>query len=69
MSDYQQEFRQIGMRLNERLDFDEWKDVYKKLVYWDLELDESEQEDMFEILEMQLNEANRSFCKYYERII
>src|SRR5688572_6461676 len=31
---YQREFMQIGMAVNDKLSFDEWKDVYKKLVYW-----------------------------------
>ena len=66
MSDYQQEFRQIGMRLNDRLDFDDWKELYKKLVYWELELDNSNREDMAEILSMQKEEANRLFCRYFE---
>lgn len=66
MSDYQQEFRQIGMKLNERLDFDEWEDMYKKLVYWELELEESKRDDMSDILNMQKEEANRLFCRYYE---
>lgn len=67
MSDYQQEFRQIGMRLNDPLDFEDWKELYKKLIYWEIELDNSNREDMFEILSMQKEEANRLFCRYYER--
>ena len=37
-SSYQQEFREIGMRLNDRLDWQEWMDLYKQIVFWDLEL-------------------------------
>jgi CheY-like chemotaxis protein len=62
---YQQEFRQIGMRLGDRLDFDEWKEMYDKLTYWELELDEANS-DMRQILEMQKKEANNQFSKFIE---
>lgn len=66
-SKYQQEFREIGMKLNDRLDFDEWSDVYKKLVYWELELEKSQETGMEEILQMQKNEANSQFGKFVEQ--
>ncbi|MCI5056909.1 MAG: PglZ domain-containing protein [Flavobacteriales bacterium] len=65
-SKYQQEFRQIGMTLSDRLDWDEWVELYKKLVYWELELDQSNDPSMNEILLMQKNDANNLFCKYIE---
>lgn len=61
---YQQEFRSISMDINENLDFQEWIDVYKKMVYWELEIDETERKDMAEILNMQKDEANASFCDF-----
>ncbi len=63
---YQQEFRQISMRLMDRLDKDDWKDLYKDLVYWDLKMDESTDKSMGEIFSMQKKEANQQFCKYIE---
>lgn len=66
-SKYQQEFRQIGMMLNERLDYSDWADLYKKLVYWELELDQSKETGMDEILQMQKSEANNQFCKFVEQ--
>ena len=66
-SKYQQEFRQIGMMLNERLDFTDWTELYKKLVYWELELDKSKETGMDEILQMQKSEANNQFCKFVEQ--
>lgn len=65
-STYQQEFRNIGMTLGGRLNAEEWKDIYKKLTYWDLELEKTQDESMFEILNMQKKEANQQFCKFYE---
>jgi DNA-binding response OmpR family regulator len=63
-SAYQQEFRHIGMTLSDRLNFQEWKEVYQKLVYWELELTRSKEEGMEEILRMQKSEANTLFSKY-----
>lgn len=63
---YQQEFRQIGMMLGDRLGWPEWQEVYKKLVYWELELEKSRDESMSEILQMQKSEANKSYGKFIE---
>jgi CheY-like chemotaxis protein len=63
---YQQEFRQIGMRLNERLDWDEWKELYREIVNWDLALQQSGDPGMTEILQMQKLEANNQFARFVE---
>jgi DNA-binding response OmpR family regulator len=63
-SAYQQEFRSIGMTLGDRLNYNEWAEVYKKLVYWELELSKSKEEGMEEILRMQKTEANNQFSRY-----
>ncbi len=64
---YQQQFREISMQLQDRLSYTEWTDVYKKLVRWEIELEKSDDEGISEILKMQKNEANTGFCKFYER--
>jgi CheY-like chemotaxis protein len=66
-SDYQQEFRNIWMTLNEKLDFNQWAEVYKKIIYWDLELEKSNDPGMIEVLKSQYAEANASFAKYVEQ--
>jgi CheY-like chemotaxis protein len=63
-SNYQQEFRNIGMRLMDRLDASEWTDIYKQMVYWEMELDSSQDSGMQEILQMQKTEANQQFSKF-----
>jgi CheY-like chemotaxis protein len=63
-SGYQREFQQIGMQLMNRLDVYEWTDLYKKLVYWDLELDGSEDKGMAEVFSMQKNDANNQFVRF-----
>ena len=63
---YQQEFREIGMRLNERLDHEDWQEIYEKLVYWELEMENSES-GMMEVLQMQKVEANHLFSRFIEQ--
>jgi hypothetical protein len=64
---YQQDFRNLGMILNDNLNFTEWIDVYKKLIFWELELEQLEDAGMHEILTMQKSEANAQFCKFIEK--
>ena len=63
---YQQQFREIGMELSGRLDHSEWIQLYRKLVYWDLELASSDDENIHDIFISQKAEANQLFCKFYE---
>ncbi|MEJ2004221.1 MAG: bifunctional response regulator/alkaline phosphatase family protein, partial [Cyclobacteriaceae bacterium] len=61
---YQQEFRNISMAFHDDLDFEEWASIYRKLVYWELEIDETENKSMAEVLTMQKEEANSRFSKF-----
>ena len=63
---YQQEFRQLGMQLNNRMDANEWTEMHRKLVYWELELEQAEDKAMKEIFDMQKKEANQLFCDFIE---
>ncbi len=63
-SAYQTQFSQIGMRINDRLDYREWMDIYKKLVFWEIELGASDDHTMDEVLAMQKDDANNSFFKF-----
>ncbi len=64
---YQQEFRKIAMDMAMVRTFEEWVDLYQKLVYWELELENIEDQGMHEILESQKAEANNQFFKFVER--
>jgi CheY-like chemotaxis protein len=66
-SAYQQDFRNLGMTLNDNLDLNQWGEVYKKLVFWELELEQLEDEGMHEILTMQKSEANSQFSKFVDK--
>ncbi|MEY3417145.1 MAG: hypothetical protein RL060_1257 [Bacteroidota bacterium] len=61
---YQQDFRNISMAYNDTLSHEEWADIYKKLVYWELELEDSQDAGMAEVLENQKSEANGYFSKF-----
>ncbi len=63
---YQQKFREISMDLQDNLDYDGWVDIYKRLVYWEVLFDKSDQ-SMMEVLQMQKNEANQLFSKYVSK--
>jgi CheY-like chemotaxis protein len=64
---YQQEFRSIGMEISNKLNYEEWTEIYKKLIYWELKLEKSNDEGMNQILIMQKNEANEVFTKFIEQ--
>jgi DNA-binding response OmpR family regulator len=63
---YRTEFGRIGMQINDSLTYDDWVEVYKKLVYWELELAETDN-GMDEMLRMQKTEANSTFNKFIRR--
>ncbi|MFD2918126.1 response regulator [Terrimonas rubra] len=64
---YQQEFRNLFMALNSSPDYNEWMEVYKKLVYWELEMQKSDSPEMQEVLQSQKSEANTEFFKFISK--
>ncbi|WP_310557493.1 bifunctional response regulator/alkaline phosphatase family protein [Flavobacterium sp.] len=65
--DYQKEFRKISMEMAMVNSCEEWIEFYKKLIFWELELENIDDQNMFQILESQKNEANALFGKFIER--
>lgn len=63
---YQQNFGKIGMQINDSLTLDNWVEVYKRLVFWELELSGTDS-NMHEILAMQKAEANQLFGKFIRK--
>ena len=63
-SNYQQEFRKISMSLASSLNKEEWYEIFKKLTYWELELERSGEQSVEQILEMQKSEANTQFFRF-----
>ena len=64
LSVYQQEFRSISLSLNNKLTHKDWINIYKKLVYWEIELDKSNDSSVQSLLVSQKNEANKMFSKF-----
>jgi DNA-binding response OmpR family regulator len=63
---YQQNFRELAMIANENLDVEGWKDLYKKMIFWDIELEKSDDQSLREIFDMQKSEVNANFCRFVE---
>ena len=62
-TNYQQNFTKIGMQINGCDNIEDWCEVYKKLVFWELELAGTNSE-MTEMLKTQKAEANNEFGKF-----
>ncbi len=63
---YREEFNKIGNQINEASSHDDWAEVYKKLVFWEMELTSS-QSPLLDLLRSQKTEANNSFVKFVKR--
>jgi len=66
-SNYQQEFRKISMELATVNSFDAWNSLYQKLLHWELELENIDDDGLTEILESQKEEANAQFFKFISK--
>lgn len=64
---YQQQFRELFMALNSNPNYNEWMEIYKKLVYWELEMMKSDSPELQEVLQNQKNEANTEFFKFISK--
>ena len=65
-SNYQQQFQQLSMQIMDCRTWQDWTDIYKRLVRWELELSATESQ-MTEMLEMQKQEANLGFAKFIKQ--
>ncbi|MCQ2299443.1 MAG: PglZ domain-containing protein [Bacteroidales bacterium] len=64
---YQQQFREISMQLMDVRTAEEWAELYKRLVYWDIELSNTDDDNIHDIFKSQKTEANQLFCRFYEK--
>ena len=64
--DYQQSFQQIAMQIADCRTWQDWTEVYRRLVHWELELAQlpSHNSPLLDILTMQKEEANNGFAKF-----
>ena len=63
-TDYRQEFTRITNMISSASTCNDWTDLYRKIVFWESELEKSTDPGMTEILKLQENEANKSFSKF-----
>ena len=61
---YQKDFKKISLDLLSASSFTDWAKLYRKFIYWKIELMELESNSMLNILENQLKEANLVFGKF-----
>lgn len=66
-SDYLKEFREISLEMMALKTAEDWKNLYQKLVYWELKLEDSQDGTLLEILEAQKIEANQQFARFIEK--
>ena len=64
-TDYRQEFSHIAGMISVADSCHDWSEIYRKLTFWETELEKSDDPGMREILGMQENEANNRFSKFY----
>lgn len=65
-SDYQQEFQKISSLINMADSIENWMEVYRQLVYWELKLADTDTA-LAQLLLMQKRDANSNFCKFVKR--
>ncbi|MEG0162905.1 MAG: PglZ domain-containing protein, partial [Mucinivorans sp.] len=63
-SNYRTEFGQISASISGGGDFEQWVQIYRKIVGWDMELSESSDPSVGEILSYQKTEADNEFAKF-----
>ena len=62
-SQYQQSFQQIAMQIMDCRTWQDWVEVYRRLVHWELQLSATDSQ-MTDMLTMQKEEANLGFAKF-----
>ena len=65
-SQYQQNFQQIAMQIMDCQTWQDWTEVYRRLVHWELQLSSTDS-SMTEMLQMQKEEANLGFDKFAKK--
>jgi len=63
---YQQEFGVLSQELNHLSTVDDWQNYFQKLLFWELELEQTDDSALHEILQHQKREANQLFARFVE---
>ncbi len=64
---YRAGFSDLSMKINDASTCNDWKELYKDLVYWELELDKTEDDAMDDVLIQQKKDADIEFSKFIKK--
>jgi CheY-like chemotaxis protein len=64
---YMMDLRNLMMTMQSNPNYEEWVELYKKFVFWELEIQNSGNTDMMEVYQTQKDEANNEWCKFVEK--
>ena len=67
ISSYQQSFQQLNSELMQANSLGDWSTVYKKILYWEMEIEAIDSPELEEIFTYQKTEANLAFSRYVEK--
>ncbi|MBR5594582.1 MAG: PglZ domain-containing protein [Bacteroidaceae bacterium] len=62
-SAYQQNFGKLSMQIGDARTTEEWQEIYRRIVYWELQLEEADTQ-MHEMLKSQKEEANNIYARF-----
>lgn len=65
-SAYQQNFGKLAMQISDARSIEEWQEVYRTIVYWELQL-ESADRQMHDMLKSQKEDANNMFGRFIKK--
>ncbi len=63
-ADYRSEFGRLSTSLQMASTFSEWCNLYRRLTSWEIELSESQDDSIREVLSYQKNEARQAYSKF-----
>ena len=63
---FQQNFGKLSMQIGDARSIEEWQEIYRKIVYWELQLEEADTQ-MHDMLKSQKEEANNLFARFVRR--
>lgn len=66
-SGYQSQFGQLSQLISSASEFKDWTEIYRKIVYWEIELQQTGDNRMDEVLNFQKVEANKAFSRYIKK--
>ncbi len=66
-ADYRAEFGRLSASLHMASEFGDWCNLYRRLTSWEIELSESDDQSIREVMVYQKNEANQEFSKFVRR--